>query len=52
MALAVDVMDRHGPTYTYSYKMRHQIQPKETKAMLYYLFIYVAAKEVLRALHY
>ena len=35
MALAVDVIDRHGP----SKEMRHHLQPKKTKVTLYYLCI-------------
>ena len=35
MALAINVIDRHGP----SNKMRCQLQPKKTKLRLYYLFI-------------
>ena len=31
MALAFDVIDRHGP----SNEMRRQLQPKETKVRLY-----------------
>ena len=39
MALAVNVIDRCGP----SNKMCHQLQPKKTKVMLYY----IAGKKVL-----
>ena len=31
MALAIDVIDRRGP----SNEMRHQLQPKKTKVRLY-----------------
>ena len=43
MALAVDVIDRRGP----SKEMRRQLQPK--KAVL---VVYIAAKDVLAVLHY
>ena len=36
MAVAVDVIDRHGP----SNEMRCQLQPKKTKVVLYYSFVY------------
>jgi len=45
MALAVDVIDRHGP----SNKIRHQLQPKKTEAIL---AVYIATKNALPALHY
>ena len=35
MALAVDIMHEHGP----SYKVRHQLQPKKTKVRLYLLLM-------------
>ena len=49
MALAVDAIDRHGP----SIEMRRQLQPKKTKVRLRILavYIYVAAKDILPALH-
>ena len=34
MALVIDVIDRHSP----SYKMHHQLQLKMNKVTLYYLF--------------
>ena len=46
MALAVDVIDRRGP----SNETRCQLQPKKTKVNL--LAIYIAAKDVLAVLHY
>ena len=39
MALAVDVIDRRGP----SNEMRRQLQPKKTEVRPYLLLIYVAA---------
>jgi len=35
MAIAIDVIDWHGP----SIKTRPQLQPKKNKVMLYYPFI-------------
>ena len=48
MALAVDIIDRHGP----SNKMHRHLQPKKTKVTLYYQGIYVTAKDTSPALHY
>ena len=48
MALAVDVIDRRGP----SNKTRRQLQPKKTKASLYFIAVYIAAKDVLAVLNY
>ena len=45
MALVINVMDRHTP----GNEMRHQLQPKKTKAVL---AIYIAIKDILLALHY
>ena len=47
MALAINVIDRHGP----SNKIHHQLQPKKTKANAI-LALYIAAKDALPALHY
>ena len=47
MALAINIIDRHSP----SNEMHRQLQPKKTKVRLYYPFIYMAAKEILAALH-
>ena len=47
MVLAVDVIDRHGP----SSKMRRQLQPKKAKVRVYKPFMYIAAKDVLPILH-
>ena len=44
MALAVDVIDRRGP----SNEIRRQLQPKKIKVIL---AVYIAAKDVLPALH-
>ena len=41
MVLAVDVIDRHGP----SNEIRRQLQPKKTKVRLYYVAVYIAAKD-------
>ena len=43
MALAVDAINRHGP----SNEMRHQLQPKKTKVRLHKPFIHIALKDVL-----
>ena len=48
MALAVNVIDRHGPRN----KMRRQLQPMKTKVCEAALAIYIAAKDILLALHH
>ena len=45
---AIDVIDRRGP----SNEIHCRLQPKKTKVTLYYLLIYVPAKDILPALHY
>ena len=45
MALAIDVIDRHGP----SNKIHHQLQPMKIEAIL---AVYIAAKNALPTLHY
>ena len=45
MALVIEVIDRRGP----SNEMCRQLQPKKIKVRLY---IYIAAKDILLALHY
>ena len=47
MALAVDVINRRGPRN----KMRRQLQPKEDLSSAI-LTVYVAAEDILSALHY
>ena len=44
MALAVDVIDRNGP----SNEMRRQLQPKETKVRLYYSYLYSSKRCFIR----
>ena len=48
MALAVDVIYSRG----LSNKMHRQLQPKKTKVRKAVLAVFIAAKDVLPALHY
>ena len=48
MALAIDVIDRYGP----SNEMCCQLQPKTTKVRLYHVAAYITAEDVLSALYY
>ena len=48
MALAVDIIGRHGP----SNKMRCELQPKKTIKGMAVLAVYIAAKDILPTLHY
>ena len=47
MALAIDIIDRRGP----SNEMRRKLQPKKTKGKAV-LALYIAARDVLLVLHY
>ena len=48
IALAIYVINRCGP----SNEMRHRLQPNKTKVRNAVLALYIAAKDVLAALHY